>query len=193
MADMEKQPGAREIGSVEELRALADPVRLAILSALDTRVPDGELAVMSVKELAKHLGEPQTKLYRHVKQLEAADLIEVAATRMVSGILEQRYRVRQRELRLSPALYRRHADESEEAVRSAFDAFLQGLFDRARDQGWLPDAPDKPVVLVANNQVSQQAAQRIRVRLAEVLREISEAEAGDVPINVAIGFYRSTT
>jgi len=190
---MEKQPGAREIGSVEELRALADPVRLAILSALDTRVPDGELAVMSVKELAKHLGEPQTKLYRHVKQLEAADLIEVAATRMVSGILEQRYRVRQRELRLSPALYRRHADESEEAVRSAFDAFLRGLFDRARDQGWLPDAPDKPVVLVANNQVSQQAAQRIRVRLAEVLREISEAEAGDVPINVAIGFYRSTT
>jgi DNA-binding transcriptional ArsR family regulator len=193
MADMEEQPAAREIGSVEELRALADPVRLAILSALDTRVPDGDLAVMSVKELAKHLGEPQTKLYRHVKQLEAADLIEVAATRMVSGILEQRYRVRQRELRLSPALYRRHADESEEAVRSAFDAFLRGLFDRARDQGWLPDAPDKPVVLVASNQVSQQAAKRIRARLAEVLQEIGEAEAGDVPINVAIGFYRSTT
>ena len=26
--------------------------------------------VMSVKELAQHLGEPQAKLYRHVKQLE---------------------------------------------------------------------------------------------------------------------------
>lgn len=45
-----------------------------------------------MKKLAKHLGEPQAKLYQHVKQLEAAGLIEVAATRMVSGILEQRYR-----------------------------------------------------------------------------------------------------
>jgi DNA-binding transcriptional ArsR family regulator len=193
MVAMEDQRGVREIGNVEELRALADPVRLAILSALDTRVPDGDLPVMSVKELARHLTEPQTKLYRHVRQLEAAGLIEVAATRMVSGILEQRYRVRQRELRLSPALYRQHADESEEAVRSAFDAFLRGLFARARDQGWLPDAPDKPVVHVANDHVSPQAAERIRARLAEVLREISEADAGDVPINVAIGFYRSTT
>jgi hypothetical protein len=149
--------------------------------------------VMSVKELAQHMAEPQTKLYRHVKQLEAAGLIEVAATRMVSGILEQRYRVRQRELRLSPALYRRQADESEEAVRSAFDAFLRGLFARARDQGWLPDAADKPVVLVASDKVSPQAAMRIRARLAEVQREISEAEAGDVPVNVAIGFYLSTT
>jgi hypothetical protein len=112
---------------------------------------------------------------------------------MVSGILEQRYRVRQRDLRLSPALYRGHADESEEAIRSAFDAFLRGLFDRARDQDWPPDAPDKPVVLVANDRVSPQAAERIRARLAEVTREIGEAEAGDVPVNVAIGFYRPAT
>ena len=135
MAGMEEQPGVREIDSVEGLRALADPVRLAILAALDTRVPDGALPVMSVKELAQHLGEPQTKLYRHVKQLEAAGLIEVAATRMVSGIQEQRYRARQRDLRLSAALFRRHADETEAAVRSAFDAFLTGVFDRARTEG----------------------------------------------------------
>jgi DNA-binding transcriptional ArsR family regulator len=44
---------------------------------------------MSVKELAQHLGEPQTKLYRHVKQLEAAGLIEVAATRMVDRARKQ--------------------------------------------------------------------------------------------------------
>ena len=65
MAGMEEQPGVREIDTVEGLRALADPVRLAILAALDTRAPDGALPVMSVKELAQHLGEPQTKLYRH--------------------------------------------------------------------------------------------------------------------------------
>ena len=193
MMGMEEQPGVREINSVEELRALADPIRLAILSELDTRVPDGALAVMSVKELAQHLGEPQTKLYRHVKQLEAAGLIEVAATRLVSGILEQRYRARQRDLRLSAALFRRHADESEAAVRSAFDAFLTGAFDRARKEGWPSDGPDKPVMHVSSDRVSPEAAERIRARLVEVTREIAQAEAGDIPVSVAIGFYRPMT
>jgi DNA-binding transcriptional ArsR family regulator len=190
---MEEEPGVREIDSVEELRALADPVRLAILSVLDTRVADGELPVISVKELAQHLGEPQTKLYRHVKQLEAAGLIEVAATRMVSGILEHRYRARQRDLRLSAALFRRHADESEAAVRSAFDAFLSGLFNRARKEDLPSDGPDKPVMLVAEERVSPAAAERIRARLVEVTREIAEEEKGDIPVNIAIGFYRPTT
>ena len=193
MVGMEEQPGVREIDSVEGLRALADPVRLAILSALEAHGPDGELPVMSVKELAQHLAEPQTKLYRHVKQLEAAGLIEVAATRMVSGILEQRYRARQHDLRLSAALYRQHADETEAAVRSAFDAFLTGVFERARKEDWTPDAPDKNVMLVSDNRVSPEAAERIGARLAEVTREIAEAEAGDVPVSVAIGFYRPTT
>jgi DNA-binding transcriptional ArsR family regulator len=193
MVGMEEQPGVREIDSVEGLRALADPVRLAILSALDTRVPDGALPVMSVKELAQHLGEPQTKLYRHVKQLEAAGLIEVAATRMVSGIQEQRYRARQRDLRLSAALFRQHADETEAAVRSAFDAFLTGVFDRARKQDWPADGPDEPVMLVFDDRVSREAAERIRARVADVKREIAQAEAGDIPVSVAIGFYRPPT
>jgi len=193
MVGMEEQPGVREIDSVEGLRALADPVRLAILSALDKRVADGALPVMSVKELAQHLGEPQTKLYRHMKQLEAAGLIEVAATRMVSGIQEQRYRARQRDLRLSAALIRRHADESEAAIRSAFDAFLSGVFDRARKEDWPPDGPDKPVMLVFDDRVSLEAAERIRARVVDVTREISEAEAGNIPVSVAIGFYGPTT
>ena len=190
MAGMEEQPGVREIDSVEELRALADPVRLAILTALDAPVRDGELPVMSVKELAQHLGEPQTKLYRHVKQLEAAGLIEVAATRMVSGILEQRYRAGQRGLTLSTALFRRHADESEAAVRSAFDALLSGVFDRSRKHEWPPDAPDRPVMLVTEERVSHAAAERIRDRIVEVRREVAEAEAGDVPVSVAVVFSR---
>lgn len=193
MVGMEEQPRVREIDSVQELRALADPVRLAILAALDTHVPDGELPVMSVKELAQHLGEPQTKLYRHVKQLEAAGLVEVAATRMVSGILEQRYRARQRDLRLSAALFRQHAGETEAAVRSAFDAFLTRVFERARTGDWPSEAPDEPVMVVFDDRVSREAADRIRARLVEAKREIAEAEAGDVPVSVAIGFYRPTT
>jgi len=190
MASMEEWSGTREIDSVEGLRALADPIRLAILSALDTHDQNGELPVMSVKELAQHLGEPQTKLYRHVKQLEAAGLIEVAATRMVSGILEQRYRARQRDLRLSPALFRQHADETEAAVRSTFNAFLTEVFDRARKQDRPPGSLDKPVMFVSDDRVSPEAAERIRARVEDLEQEIARAEAGDIPVSVAVGFYR---
>src|SRR5580693_6695424 len=68
----------RTVDSVAALKAMADPTRLAILAAL---MRTRDLPVMSVKELAAELGEPQTKLYRHVRQLEAAGLIRVASTR----------------------------------------------------------------------------------------------------------------
>ena len=74
------------------------------------------------------------------------------------------------------ALAGRHADETEAAVRSAFDAFLTGVFDRARKQDWPPDGPDgpdKPVLLVFDDRVSPEAAERIRARLEEVTQEIA--------------------
>ena len=45
-------------------------------------------------------------------------------------------------------------------------------------------------MLVFTDRVSLAAAERIRARLADVTKEIDEAEPGDIPVNVAIGFYR---
>jgi hypothetical protein len=106
--------------------------------------------------------------------------------------MEQRYRARQRDLRLSATLLRQHTDETEAAVRSAFDAFLTGVFDRARQEDWPSDGPDKPVMLVFDDRVSLKAAERIRARLEEVTQEIAQAEAGEIPVRAAIGFYRPT-
>ena len=65
----------RPVTDVDTIKALADPTRLAILQALTRdRLPK------SAKELAEELGEPQTKLYRHLKVLEEAKLIEAADT-----------------------------------------------------------------------------------------------------------------
>ena len=89
-ADAAEPVASRAIDDVETLRAMADPTRMQILTALMTP-KHGELPVMSAKDLAAALGESQTKLYRHIRQLEGVGLIRVAATRMVSGIQEQRY------------------------------------------------------------------------------------------------------
>ncbi|MDI5966509.1 winged helix-turn-helix domain-containing protein [Streptantibioticus silvisoli] len=98
---MTSRAGEREVGDVGTLKALADPLRLAMLGALMR--PDA--GPMTVKEIAAELEEPPTKLYRHIKQLERSGLVVVAGTRLVSGIVESRYAAAQEALRLSRRMF----------------------------------------------------------------------------------------
>lgn len=85
----------RIIDSPDALKAIADPLRVRVLQLLMV-APD---RTWSVKEIAAELTQPVTKLYHHIKLLEAADLITDAETRVVSGIVEHRYRANQRSMR----------------------------------------------------------------------------------------------
>ena len=92
------QEVVRTVTDVDTIKALADPTRLAILRALSRdRVPK------SAKELAEDLDQPQTKLYRHLKVLQEAGLIEAAETRVVSGIVETKYRAAQSSVTIDPS------------------------------------------------------------------------------------------
>ena len=103
------------------------------------------LPIMSVKELAAELGQPQTKLYRHVRQLEAVGLIKVASTRMVSGILEQRYQACQQDLTFGRGFLVEHVDESAAALQTALDLYRAfpklGITSRAQLRSVLEPRP----------------------------------------------------
>jgi DNA-binding transcriptional ArsR family regulator len=186
----------RTVADVDSLRALADPTRLAILSTLMER--RDELLVMSVKEIAARLGEPQTKLYRHVKQLEAAGLIRVAATRLVSGILEQRYQACQWDLLFDGGFIRAHADDSEAAMSAVLDGFRAGFFAALRDKRLEPEAiPEAehyrlPTIYSSDLRVSPEKAAEIRAKLREVMTLLSDKSIEDpegVLVNLLIGYY----
>jgi DNA-binding transcriptional ArsR family regulator len=179
-------PAVREIDTVETLKALADPTRMAILSAL-TRSPD--LPVMSVKELAARLGEPQTKLYRHVRQLEEAGLIRVAATRMVSGILEQRYRACQRDVKLSSTMLRENMDEAEVALQTMFDEFRNGILAATVRES---EGEERPVLILWVNTVAPGTAAELRRRLKEVSEWLDQQpeDPDGVPLTLMVGLYR---
>src|SRR5215469_2909207 len=193
----EPEPVAlRSIASVEMLRALADPTRLAILSALMERHDD--LPVMSVKELAARLGEPQTKLYRHVRQLEAAGLIRVASTRLVSGIVEQRYQASQRDLMFDGGFMREHADESEAAMRAVLDSFRDGFFTAFRDRrlapGAVADAEEyrKPSLFMTQVRVTPRRAAEMREKLQELQKWLGSEDDEDpdgILVDVLVGYY----
>jgi len=176
----------REVDTVETLKALADPTRMAILSAL-TRSPD--LPVMSVRELAAYLGEPQTKLYRHVRQLDEAGLIRVAATRMVSGILEQRYQACQRELRLSSTMLRENIDEAEVALQTLLDEFRNGVLAATLRES---EEEERPVLFLWANTLAPETAAELRRRLKEVNEWLDQQpeDPDGVPVNLMVGLYR---
>jgi DNA-binding transcriptional ArsR family regulator len=188
------QPPVPDAAQVEILKALAAPTRLRIMYALE--VGDTKPRVMSVKELAEELGEPQTRLYRHVKVLESAGLIEVAATRMVSGILEQRYRATGRDLQLGPGIARTSPDEAEAAISTMLHMFSQQFFVAYR-AGRLPegDFPEgeayrRPKLMVSSGRLSPARATSIRNQLEKIVAELSQADDPDgVPVNALIGFY----
>jgi DNA-binding transcriptional ArsR family regulator len=78
------------IDDLETLKIISDPLRLNILEIVRESNHQGNL--VSVKQLAEELGIPQGKLYYHVRLLEQHQLLQVAETRVVSGILEKLYR-----------------------------------------------------------------------------------------------------
>ncbi|MFJ2866381.1 ArsR/SmtB family transcription factor [Kitasatospora sp. NPDC087314] len=182
-ADGGEQPATwvkeRQVADVAVLKALADPLRLAILGALKS----AEDRPQTAKEIAAALGEPQTKLYRHIKQLEKAGLIMVAGTRLVSGIVESRYTAAQESIRLAPEMFT--ADSP--ARSEAYDAILAAI-DRVRgdfraqvlggrlDFSSPRDGSVGPPGLFAHSvlRLSPDRLLRLRAQLADLLDELNE-------------------
>jgi DNA-binding transcriptional ArsR family regulator len=182
-ADGDEQPTTwvkeRQVGDVAVLKALADPLRLAILGALKS----AEERPLTAKELAAELDEPQTKLYRHIKQLEKAGLILVAGTRLVSGIVESRYRAAQDSIRLAPAMFTADSparSEAYDAMLAAIDR-LRGDFrahvaDGRLDFSAANDGSPGSSGLFANFtlRLDPDRLARLRSQLGEILDELSE-------------------
>ena len=189
----------RAVDDVDTLKVLADPTRLAILRQLMTGSPR-DLPVLSVKELAERLDEPQTKLYRHVNQLAASGLIVVAQTRLVSGIVEQRYRTGQLSLDLEPGLLRQHAttDDTTAMFTAALESFRADMITglragRVRFDSDAPPAASYRRTVVANglNRVPAAKAAEFRDRLGALIQEILDTAWDDdgVQINFLLVMY----
>jgi DNA-binding transcriptional ArsR family regulator len=108
------------IDTVETLKVVADPLRLRILAAL-------RRGSATAKELAHALGTPLKGLYYHLALLEEHDLIRVAATRVVSGIIEKQYAVTAYRLSVERSLFAPEAPDPQ----TGLDVFLSVVLDHA--------------------------------------------------------------
>ncbi|MBW8806510.1 MAG: helix-turn-helix domain-containing protein [Catenulisporales bacterium] len=181
----------RTITDVDTIKALADPTRLAILRALSRdRVPK------SAKELAEELGEPQTKLYRHLKVLLEAGLIEAAETRVVSGIVETKYRAAQSSVTIDGS---EHPDETVEPLARMISGNMSDYRDRFlwnfEHTDWSAD-PEKlkkdGAVMNLSAVVSPELADEFQRRLEELVKEFDSLprDPNGVRIEGLISWFR---
>lgn len=185
------QEVVRTVTDVDTIKALADPTRLAILRALSRdRMPK------SAKELAEDLDQPQTKLYRHLKVLQEAGLIEAAETRVVSGIVETKYRAMQSSVTIDAS---EHPSETAEAMLQMIGGNLADYRERFlwnAQQGLASstseDLKKDGAVMNLSAVIAPESAEEFQRRLEELVREFDAypRDPNGVRIEGLISWFR---
>jgi DNA-binding transcriptional ArsR family regulator len=124
-----------EIENVEQLRAIADLLRLRIVDML-LKQP------MTVTQLGEMLGEAPAKVHYHVRELEKVGLLRLVETREKGGILEKYYQPIAREFSVEKSLISAPPDEAI-AMMSAMLSQVKDGFLRAFRQA-LEQKNEKP-------------------------------------------------
>lgn len=88
------QASVRVLDDLEALQVLGHPLRVQILEAL--REP------ASAATVARRIGQPRQKVNYHLKELEAAGLVEPVEERRVGNLVESVYRAVARSFLVSP-------------------------------------------------------------------------------------------
>ncbi len=107
------------VDDLETLKVLAHSTRLDVLQSL--KLPK------TVKEIAKLLKLPATKLYYHVNLMENHGLIQVVETNIVSGIVEKKYQVVANNYRIDNQLL-----ATQPPAAKDLDQMLSAIFDVTR-------------------------------------------------------------
>ncbi|GHD83302.1 hypothetical protein GCM10010336_74590 [Streptomyces goshikiensis] len=152
------------------LRALAHPVRLRMLTLMWP-------GPMSAAELARELGISHALASRHLRSLDAADLVELAEERTRRGGRERRYRT----VHGSPL------SDRLDGARMLAATLAHTLQERAARR-----APDgKGVTVDAELWVAPEVWEAARQRLADIAAELHDAACpprapGTIPVGVSL-------
>lgn len=92
-----KPEGTLTLTALDQVWALADPLRVRMMGAFDEE--------RTTRQVAEILGEKPTRLYHHLKALASAGLIRKTRTRRNRGTLETYYRAVAGSFRADPSLF----------------------------------------------------------------------------------------
>ncbi len=112
-----------EIDSIEQLRAIADALRMRILDTLQEQP-------MTVTQLGEMLGMAPAKIHYHVRELEKVGLLKLVETREKGGILEKYYSPIAKDITVAQSLFLRAEPHESLAATAAWFDQLRDSFQR---------------------------------------------------------------
>lgn len=122
-----------EIGTIEQLRAIADILRIRIIDMLEKQA-------MTVTELGKQLGLAPARVHYHVRELERVGLLELVETREKGGILEKYYQPIAHVISVSQALLTAPSNEAVAAMQELFEQISSGYLQAFRNLSAQPES-----------------------------------------------------
>ena len=114
------QQEAYTLKNLEQVKVLADPLRIRVLEAFCQE--------RTTKQVADLLGEKATKLYHHVDALERVGLIALSRTRQNRGTVEKYYLAVARTFRADSRVFQPKAKGGSEKS-AAFRQMMSTIFD----------------------------------------------------------------
>jgi DNA-binding transcriptional ArsR family regulator len=182
------------IRDLPTLRVIADPLRTQILETI-TFEP------LTVKQVAERLGLAPSKLYYHINMLEEYGLIEVAETRVVSGIIEKQYRSIASQFDVDAGLLNFSTREGKEGVHTILTTTLDTTREDIRrslearlfqiEQG-AQEQPRNAFVTRHLARIPDARAEAFRARLFELIKEFEAADKETAAAEEELQMYALT-
>src|SRR5262245_9951536 len=172
------QQEAYTLKNLDQIKVLADPLRIRILEAFCQE--------RTTKQVAELLGEKPTKLYHHVDALEKVGLIALSRTRQNRGTVEKYYLAVARTFRADSRAFqpkargRNEKSALRQMMSTIFDttsAELAGLVDRS--EGSMKGIEEEGIVSFLEIHGSKAQLEEIRRKLQAIVQSVTrEAEGG---------------
>ncbi len=170
------------ISDLEQLKVLADPLRLRILEELCKEE-------RTTKQVAQRLGEKPTKLYHHVEALERVGLIRLARTRPNRGTIEKYYLAVAQQFRTDPRIFSA-ADAGSKLEEDALHAMISTVFESTADEmrGLIAQGrgrkgiEEQGILSYLEIQTDARHGRRIQAQLMKLIKSFDETpKVGDKP------------
>ncbi len=173
----EQKPPAIYIRDLETLKVISDPLRLRIFQTICEASRNGEPC--SVKQVSDALDIPPARLYYHIRLLEMHTILQVAETRLVSGILEKLYQPTAHRIYVSEQLLNAGAEAFYPVLSGVVKEVtedLQMIMNTPQDQA-LSKGKDHPL-LFSLERIQLTRVDEFEKKLMGLLEEM-KAEPGD--------------
>jgi DNA-binding transcriptional ArsR family regulator len=166
------QESIKVLTDLEQIKVLADPLRVRILESLG-------LEERTTKQVADLLGEGPTKLYHHVEALERVGLIRMTRTRQNRGTLEKYYQAVARRFEADSRLFSESAAGGDDD--GPMGQVISQLFERTGEElrhlaqsDAAADIKDKGLLTFCEIHADEKEILRIRRRLERLVKDLTK-------------------